>query len=1002
MSRFFFDKRDYMLLSIVNDVLARDESRKHTRKTIYPYLHPHGIKEMAESRGLRIAHAVVHLLEYLEAEGVDDRLNALRSIRDELVETAEGSMPKNTARVLMQIMKELVRAHGNQELQLKFAHDFRSSTTGKPRIIRKQMKKYHLLEMPEEWNQVTFDDHVHDANTKGRKSSSYLIMDAWIKGIRRLKVVYYNHLEAKFAMELLEAAKIMGIDIQIGIEFNARFRDRYIQMIWTPRGFADTQDFLIFLEEDPVRSLMAEGRKVSEYQGRHVISILRKFNEKHRFEIETRYGFKPDPLDEETFRTFVGTGQISLFHLAKFAHMSMLPAMDSYTDELRKFYRNAEGEERSVIEDKVSAMNQLDHEKILDDFLVPEKNPDIADPDIPVDNNDIPFLLTLTPLELADRVRRLRSSYRITLNLSNLKVEDVIEILYDCEGYITCLEIFNLKDYTMGLTGHIPEINELQNAINQGNVIELKRLIRGIIDRIGKSDYPDRQNRVARLDDILHDISLLKDYYKRIPLKSRIGSDSTGRSPRFHGMGLAVVETLPLKAQKEINRHPDMSYEIIPGKISIFRRKIYIPHAISGTGFADNFYRLIRQIPFLREFGFRQKVDWLTQGFSIDGKGDIATLGGIQRKFTNGLSLRVSPLKKERGTVSWKYLNTGFKNFLKVFIGFVPAFLTFLLTKDWWFLVYFGAVIWFGITGLRNILQSVLGGGGLRRSRLIRWNDFIRWERISDSLFYTGFSVPLLDYLVKTVLLNRLWGINTTSDPVMLYTVMAIINGIYLASHNAFRGFPTGVVTGNFFRSVISIPVAILFNGTVSLILSVAGITGTEHVLQKWAAIISKAASDSVAGIIEGIADRYQNMHMRWHDYNKKMTQLHYIYSMLEIRFPEYQVMKLLEEPERFEQIRSEEVSALQKILIINALDLLYFWMYQPRARSTLKIKLKRISDEERRIFITFQNVLLLEREVTLLFADGLVGKNFSKALSFYLSNFKAYLESMRRLANTL
>ena len=160
-----------MACLIVNDVLTRDESRKHTKKIIYPYLHPHGIKEIAESRGLRIAHAVVHLLEYLEAEGVDDRLNALRSIRDELLDTAEGIMPKNTARVLMQIMKELVRAHGDYDLQLRLAHDFRTAATGKPGIIRAQMKKYHLLEMPEHWNQITFDDHVHDANTKGQEGT---------------------------------------------------------------------------------------------------------------------------------------------------------------------------------------------------------------------------------------------------------------------------------------------------------------------------------------------------------------------------------------------------------------------------------------------------------------------------------------------------------------------------------------------------------------------------------------------------------------------------------------------------------------------------------------------------------------------------------------------------------------------------------------------------------------------------------------------------------------
>jgi hypothetical protein len=74
-----------------------------------------------------------------------------------------------------------------------------------------------------------------------------------------------------------------------------------------------------------------------------------------------------------------------------------------------------------------------------------------------------------------------------------------------------------------------------------------------------------------------------------------------------------------------------------------------------------------------------------------------------------------------------------------------------------------GAFIWFGITIFRNILQSVLGGGGFRRSPLLKWNDYVSWDRISDSLFFTGWSVPLLDLLVKTILLNNLFGINTTT-----------------------------------------------------------------------------------------------------------------------------------------------------------------------------------------------------------------------------------------------
>jgi len=171
-------------------------------------------------------------------------------------------------------------------------------------------------------------------------------------------------------------------------------------------------------------------------------------------------------------------------------------------------------------------------------------------------------------------------------------------------------------------------------------------------------------------------------------------------------------------------------------------------------------YRLIRHIPFLRETGFRQRVDWLIQEYSVskEDPGNIATLGGVQKEVTNGVHLDAADSKEEAAKISWRYLNTGLKNIIKVFIGFVPAFMTFVLTKDWWLLAYFGAFIWFGITGLRNVLQSVLGGGGIRRSRLTRWNDYVRWERIADSLLFTGFSVPLLDYLVKTVILDRWWG----------------------------------------------------------------------------------------------------------------------------------------------------------------------------------------------------------------------------------------------------
>ncbi|MFZ1987073.1 MAG: hypothetical protein WAU91_21860, partial [Desulfatitalea sp.] len=287
--RFFFDRRDHELIRIINTVGARDRDLDYLRRQYYRYFHPHGIKEMAESRSLRIAYAMVHLLTSLEIGGMDDRLDALRSLRAEVLDTAEGPMPKNTARVLMQIMKEVVRARDNPLRQLELVHDFRITASGTPRRVRKQLRNYYLLEMPEAWNQISFDDHVHDINTKGRKSSTHLIMDAWIKGIRRLRVVHYNYIEPRFAAELAEAARIMEIDIRIGIEFYTPFRGRFINLIWVPRGFPDTQAFLCFLEEPAVAAFMADGRRASEYQQAYVMALLEAFNLSHLADLNQRF-----------------------------------------------------------------------------------------------------------------------------------------------------------------------------------------------------------------------------------------------------------------------------------------------------------------------------------------------------------------------------------------------------------------------------------------------------------------------------------------------------------------------------------------------------------------------------------------------------------------------------------------------------------------------------------------------------------------------------------------
>ncbi|MBR4742534.1 MAG: hypothetical protein IK079_06550, partial [Desulfovibrio sp.] len=189
LKKIYFDRQDKAVLALVNRIL---EAPIGNKSIFNPNLHPHGIEELVVPPVERMAYAVANLLRNLESGSGQsaDRLRALRTLYDEVLNSAHSSLRRNTARVLMQIMKDMVRSYGDHNAQLRLAHDFRSVVHGTPRIVRRMLSKYHLPEMPEEWNQLAFDDHVYDVNTKGRKTPTHLIMDAWIKGLRSLTVAY--------------------------------------------------------------------------------------------------------------------------------------------------------------------------------------------------------------------------------------------------------------------------------------------------------------------------------------------------------------------------------------------------------------------------------------------------------------------------------------------------------------------------------------------------------------------------------------------------------------------------------------------------------------------------------------------------------------------------------------------------------------------------------------------------------------------------------------------
>jgi hypothetical protein len=996
--KIFFDKQDRELLGMVNRLLSAKSDTAFERMLIDANLHPHGIASLAASHEMRIAMSVTRLLNSLEVGQVEDRLRALQSLHDLVLTTARSALRRNAARVLIQTMKELVRAHGEERKQLMLAHDFRQAAAGNPRIVRHLLQRYHLLEMPESWSQLAFDHHVHDANTKGRKTPTHLIMDAWIKGIRYLTVIYYNYVEAEAARELMQASDIMGMHVRVGFEFACPFRGRYVYFIWVPRGFTNAEGFLEFLAEAPVQHLMQKGREASAWQQNFIFMLLENWNKCHRLNEGKRFAVEFPPLPETTFREFVGTGQASLLHLAECIHLHCSPLLRQRLGVLRRELAEAGEQARGEIAKQIQVISEIEPSYFADACLAPEHNPELPDPGIPSDSPDVPDILRLSPIVLLDWLSSMRAGHRIVLNLADLSPEDVLELLWTCQGMITHLEIFNLKEWLEGKLSRLKEINQLQLAINTGSAPRLKHLIRDMIRNFEcDNNEQSAEERCKLFRAILRDIPALQDFYKATPLRTSIGTDSTSRSRKTLGMGLVLKETLSPHVVRQGEKLADTNVPI-PVLVNVVEQVQYRSTAHSRLG--GRLPQLIRKIPGFRRFGHARVKTWLSQSSTaqIGERRNVMPLGGSiagSQKVFAPASGEADKFPKQR------YLNTKLANILKVLAGFIPAFLSFQYTQDWWLLAWFGAFIWFGITGFRNIVQAVVGGGGLFRSTLLRWNNYVSWTRLCDSLMYTGFSVPLLELGVRTLLLEHTLHFTVAESPIIVYAIIAGVNGLYLCSHNLYRGLPKTAAIGNIFRSALAIPVAIFYNMLIYKFLVLAGVAAPYQMIQPAAAVISKMASDTVAALIEGFGDRLNNMRMRHWDYTTKLARVFNTYARLEVRFPEIDMLAMLHKPTELLKMLSDEAPGMEVTLIINALDLMHFWLYMPRAQDMLRLQARQMSQEERVILLRSQLVLVCEQEVSQLFVNGLVGRNFGRALAFYLDRHNEYLRAMAQLCHT-
>ncbi len=999
--KFFFDKEDYELLTFVNKVLIMQKDERVSDEMLNVNLHPHGIKSLALSRDMRIANAMIRLLASADGKDSVYRLQALRTLNDEVLHSAKAEFRNNTGRVLVEIMKALVRAHGDIKKQLYLASDFRNAAQGKPHTIRAFLEEYHLVEMPEDWSQLTFDHHVHDANTKGRKSPTHLIMDAHLKGIRYLTVIYYNYINEEAAEEILHAARIVNMHVRIGIEFSLPFADKHIQMVWSPRYVDNPDRFMEFLAEAPMQHLMKMGKEASAWRVRWVYDMLDAWNDTHAQEIAQQTGMDSAAfahLSHESFHAFVASGQASYTHLAEFIYARMETSIQARRKELIKEAKRLGDTSDDTLQDlqrQKKLLDEISIEYIYDTYvsktLSKEKVKFLGVCKAP----NRPSLLCLTPLSLLDWLTSIQASGFITLQLGGLTAEDVLVLLWQCQGLITHLEIFNVQEWENGRLDCSEEINTLQQALNLGSAPRLKNIVMLMLKEREKKDASmltsceHHTRRKEILHEILRNIPSLTNLYSSPKLRSRMGTSTTDRPINHRKMGFVFPQTLPARSRKVLEQEGEKNE--VPFTLSIHQLVRYTPNVFLWQ--PSRLTRIISALPWFKKHYYTKEDEWRTHSatakYGQQSNMHLLTLNPKKPK---------EPLPQE-GLPPRRYLNTKLSNVLKVLLGFIPASIAFHYTQTWWVLAWFGPIIWFGITGIRNILQFVVAGRGLYRTSLLRWRDYVSWSRLCDSLLYTGFSVPLLELGVRIFLLQEMLGINAITHTVLVYTVMSVVNGLYISWHNLIRGLPKEAIIGNLFRAAFAIPIALVFNEIILEFLEhVARVPQAEVAVATGSAIISKLASDTVAALIEGYADMKGMVRMRRWDYQTKLKELFHTYVRLDLTFPEEDIHDLVASPHDLLQRVAEKDPQLHDTLVINALDFMYFWYYRPRSREVCKKYIRLMTPEERHVFASLQLVLLQEREVSQLFVNGLVGRNFSDALAFYLNNHRKYIKKLLKI----
>jgi hypothetical protein len=257
--------------------INRLSSRPFDRVHIFLDGHVSGIKNLVYDKAIDMALLYGAICSGIKA----DRLVALARLRDEADNYQGLEMPYNTRRILIALIKETVKAKGELALQYRYMAAFRQALSGRAYVVRTMLDELGLAEVPEAVADRSdgWDDQVYDNAGPGRKTPAQLVLDAYIKGLSRMTIVYEDFLETSALEEAVEAGGVMGIRVTLGLECLVQTKDkRRLYHILLLNGCGTPKELAALLEAPSVKSLLklVHGN-YAEYD-RLYAELIRQFN----------------------------------------------------------------------------------------------------------------------------------------------------------------------------------------------------------------------------------------------------------------------------------------------------------------------------------------------------------------------------------------------------------------------------------------------------------------------------------------------------------------------------------------------------------------------------------------------------------------------------------------------------------------------------------------------------------------------------------------------------